>query len=90
MDLCKVMTLSNFFVIQGNSDEFIDANIQLVLAVARKLQEMKGTRTCIVSLITCYFFICFDRINFVFRMCAKCISISNFVSQCSFVISDSC
>ncbi|CAL9068434.1 protein LPA3-like isoform X1 [Musa acuminata AAA Group] len=33
---------------KGNSDEFIDANIQLVLAVARKLQEMKGTRTCIV------------------------------------------
>lgn len=39
---------SNISSYKGNSDEFIDANIQLVLAVARKLQEMKGTRTCIV------------------------------------------
>ncbi|CAL9125738.1 unnamed protein product [Musa textilis] len=39
---------SNISSYKGNSDEFIDANIQLALAVARKLQEMKGTRTCIV------------------------------------------
>ncbi|XP_073106002.1 protein LPA3 isoform X2 [Elaeis guineensis] len=30
------------------TDEFIDANIQLALAVARKIQEMKGIRSCIV------------------------------------------
>ncbi|RVW85279.1 Protein low PSII accumulation 3, chloroplastic [Vitis vinifera] len=29
-------------------DEFIDANIQLVLAVVRKLQERKETKACIV------------------------------------------
>ncbi|ERN17172.1 hypothetical protein AMTRI_Chr09g14070 [Amborella trichopoda] len=33
---------------KGSSDEFIDANIQLSLAVVRKLNEMKGTRACIV------------------------------------------
>eukprot|EP00262_Sarcandra_glabra_P000058 TRINITY_DN1006_c0_g1_i3.p1 TRINITY_DN1006_c0_g1~~TRINITY_DN1006_c0_g1_i3.p1 ORF type:complete len:370 (-),score=59.86 TRINITY_DN1006_c0_g1_i3:168-1277(-) len=33
---------------KGSSDEFIDANIQLALAVVRKLQEMKGIRACIV------------------------------------------
>lgn len=33
---------------KGSSDEFIDANIQLVLAVVRKLQEKMGTRACIV------------------------------------------
>ncbi|CAA6666651.1 unnamed protein product [Spirodela intermedia] len=33
---------------KGSSDEFIDANIQLALAVVRKVQEMRGTRTCIV------------------------------------------
>ncbi|KAL6629716.1 hypothetical protein ACP70R_029481 [Stipagrostis hirtigluma subsp. patula] len=33
---------------KGSSDEFIDANIQLALAVARKLKELKGTRSCIV------------------------------------------
>ncbi|RCV05820.1 hypothetical protein SETIT_1G113300v2 [Setaria italica] len=31
-----------------SSDEFIDANIQLALVVARKLKELKGTRSCIV------------------------------------------
>ncbi|XP_066329129.1 protein LPA3-like [Miscanthus floridulus] len=33
---------------KGSSDEFIDANIQLALVVARKLKELKGTRSCIV------------------------------------------
>ncbi|WJX48656.1 Protein lpa3 [Trifolium repens] len=33
---------------KGSSDEFIDANIQLVLTVVRKLQEKKETRACIV------------------------------------------
>ncbi|XP_074570898.1 protein LPA3 isoform X2 [Curcuma longa] len=33
---------------KGNSDEFIDANIQLALAIARNLQEMKAIRSCIV------------------------------------------
>ncbi|XP_042420983.1 protein LPA3-like isoform X1 [Zingiber officinale] len=33
---------------KGNSDEFIDANIQLALAIARNLQEMKEIRSCIV------------------------------------------
>ncbi|KAJ8629308.1 hypothetical protein MRB53_022631 [Persea americana] len=39
---------SNISSYKGSSDEFIDANIQLVIAVVRKLQEMKGTRACIV------------------------------------------
>ena len=34
--------------VKGSSDEFIDANIQLVLAVVRKLQERKETKACIV------------------------------------------
>ncbi|KAF8677258.1 hypothetical protein HU200_046740 [Digitaria exilis] len=33
---------------KGSSDEFIDANIQLALVVARKLKELKGTKSCIV------------------------------------------
>ncbi|KAE9621280.1 hypothetical protein Lalb_Chr01g0012061 [Lupinus albus] len=33
---------------KGSSDDFIDANIQLALAVVRKLQETKETRACIV------------------------------------------
>ncbi|GAU12037.1 hypothetical protein TSUD_00010, partial [Trifolium subterraneum] len=33
---------------KGSSDEFIDANIQLVLTVVRKLQEKIETRACIV------------------------------------------
>ncbi|PNY04513.1 hypothetical protein L195_g003731, partial [Trifolium pratense] len=33
---------------KGSSDEFIDANIQLVLTVVKKLQEKKETRACIV------------------------------------------
>ncbi|XP_039144437.1 protein LOW PSII ACCUMULATION 3, chloroplastic [Dioscorea cayenensis subsp. rotundata] len=33
---------------KGSSDEFIDANIQLALAVVRKLQQIKGTKSCIV------------------------------------------
>ncbi|KAK4590105.1 hypothetical protein RGQ29_020601 [Quercus rubra] len=39
---------SNFSSYKGSSDEFIDANIQLALAVVRKLQERKETRACIV------------------------------------------
>nr|XP_019710914.1 protein LOW PSII ACCUMULATION 3, chloroplastic isoform X2 [Elaeis guineensis] len=39
---------SNVSSYKGSSDEFIDANIQLALAVARKIQEMKGIRSCIV------------------------------------------
>ncbi|XP_043713703.1 protein LPA3 isoform X1 [Telopea speciosissima] len=39
---------SNFSSYKGSSDEFNDANIQLALAVVRKLQEKKGTRSCIV------------------------------------------
>lgn len=45
---------------QGSSDEFNDANIQLALAVARKVEELKGTRACIVCFglkITPRFFI---------------------------------
>ncbi|XP_060168225.1 protein LPA3 [Lycium barbarum] len=33
---------------KGSSDEFSDANIQLVLAVVKKLQEKKETRACVV------------------------------------------
>ncbi|EMS65324.1 hypothetical protein TRIUR3_04204 [Triticum urartu] len=32
----------------GSSDEFIDANVQLALAVVRDLKKLKGTRSCIV------------------------------------------
>ncbi|KAJ4962894.1 hypothetical protein NE237_022833 [Protea cynaroides] len=39
---------TNISSYKGSSDEFIDANVQLVLAVIRKLQEKKGTRSCIV------------------------------------------
>ncbi|OVA00639.1 protein of unknown function DUF1995 [Macleaya cordata] len=39
---------SNISSYKGSSDEYIDANVQLVLAVVRKLQERKGTRSCIV------------------------------------------
>lgn len=42
--------------VKGSSDEFIDANIQLALAVVRKLRERKETRTCIVSII--FAFLC--------------------------------
>lgn len=34
--------------VKGSSDEFSDANIQLALAVVKKLQEKKETRACIV------------------------------------------
>ncbi|XP_057858891.1 protein LPA3 isoform X1 [Cryptomeria japonica] len=33
---------------KGSSDEFIDANIQLVLALVRKLNEARGIASCIV------------------------------------------
>ncbi|OWM69564.1 hypothetical protein CDL15_Pgr014025 [Punica granatum] len=39
---------SNISSYKGSSDEFIDANIQLSLAVVRKLQEKRETRACIV------------------------------------------
>ncbi|XP_062157378.1 protein LPA3 [Alnus glutinosa] len=39
---------SNISSYKGSSDEFIDANIQLALAVVRKLQERKQARACIV------------------------------------------
>ncbi|XP_044486673.1 protein LPA3 isoform X2 [Mangifera indica] len=39
---------SNISSYKGSSDEFIDANIQLALAVVRKLQERMDTRACIV------------------------------------------
>ncbi|KAJ0007323.1 hypothetical protein Pint_30339 [Pistacia integerrima] len=39
---------SNMSSYKGSSDEFIDANIQLALAVVRKLQERMDTRACIV------------------------------------------
>ncbi|EEF49227.1 conserved hypothetical protein [Ricinus communis] len=39
---------SNISSYKGSSDEFIDANIQLALAIIRKLQEKKETRACIV------------------------------------------
>ncbi|XP_048322736.2 protein LPA3 isoform X1 [Ziziphus jujuba] len=39
---------SNISSYKGSSDDFIDANIQLALAVVRKLQERKETRACIV------------------------------------------
>jgi len=34
---------------QGASDEFIDANIQLALTLARKLYETKGITSCLVG-----------------------------------------
>ncbi|XVF24655.1 hypothetical protein REPUB_Repub13aG0145800 [Reevesia pubescens] len=39
---------SNISSYKGSSDEFIDANIQLALAVVRKLQQKRETRACIV------------------------------------------
>ncbi|KAL6996733.1 Protein lpa3 [Sarracenia purpurea var. burkii] len=39
---------SNISSYKGSSDDFIDANIQLALAVVRKLKERKETRACIV------------------------------------------
>ncbi|OMO85697.1 hypothetical protein CCACVL1_10041 [Corchorus capsularis] len=39
---------SNISSYKGSSDEFIDANIQLALAMVRKLQEKRETRACIV------------------------------------------
>ncbi|XP_027344519.1 protein LOW PSII ACCUMULATION 3, chloroplastic isoform X3 [Abrus precatorius] len=39
---------SNVSSYKGSSDEFIDANIQLALAVVRKLREKMETRACIV------------------------------------------
>ncbi|KAF3323145.1 protein LOW PSII ACCUMULATION 3 [Carex littledalei] len=33
---------------KGSSDEFIDANIQLALAIVRKVKELKGIKSCIV------------------------------------------
>ncbi|XP_047080695.1 protein LPA3-like [Lolium rigidum] len=33
---------------KGSSDEFIDANVQLALAVVRNLKQLRGTRSCIV------------------------------------------
>lgn len=39
---------SNISSYKGSSDDFIDANIQLVLAVVKKLQEKKETRACVV------------------------------------------
>jgi hypothetical protein len=35
--------------LKGSSDEFIDANIQLALATVRKVKELKGISSCIVS-----------------------------------------
>ncbi|CAN6481597.1 unnamed protein product [Victoria cruziana] len=39
---------SSFSSYKGSSDEFIDANIQLALAVVKKLNEAKGINACIV------------------------------------------
>ncbi|XP_031494165.1 protein LPA3 [Nymphaea colorata] len=39
---------SSFSSYKGSSDEFIDANIQLALAVVKKLNEAKGIKACIV------------------------------------------
>ncbi|XP_057968742.1 protein LPA3 isoform X2 [Malania oleifera] len=39
---------TNISSYKGSSDEFIDANIQLALAVVKKLQERRETRACIV------------------------------------------
>ncbi|XLS57870.1 hypothetical protein HN51_007625, partial [Arachis hypogaea] len=39
---------SNISSYKGSSDEFIDANIQLALAVVKKLQEKQETRACLV------------------------------------------
>ncbi|KAG6791234.1 hypothetical protein POTOM_000346 [Populus tomentosa] len=39
---------SNISSYKGSSDEFIDANIQLALAVIRKLQEKRETIACVV------------------------------------------
>lgn len=36
--------------VKGSSDDFIDANIQLALAVVRKLQQKVETRACIVRI----------------------------------------
>lgn len=45
---CNCVRLAN--VVQGSSDDFIDANIQLAITVVRKLQEKIETRACIVIL----------------------------------------
>lgn len=39
---------SDISTYKGSSDEFSDANVQLALAIVRKLNEMKGFRSCIV------------------------------------------
>ncbi|CAL9010887.1 unnamed protein product [Prunus brigantina] len=39
---------SNISSYKGSSDDFIDANVQLALAVVRKLKEKRETRACIV------------------------------------------
>ncbi|XP_058226612.1 protein LPA3 [Rhododendron vialii] len=39
---------SNVSTYKGSSDDFIDANIQLAVAVVRKLKERNETRVCIV------------------------------------------
>ncbi|MED6216093.1 Protein lpa3 [Stylosanthes scabra] len=39
---------SNISSYKGSSDEFIDANIQLALAVVKKLKEKQETRACLV------------------------------------------
>uniref|UniRef100_A0A7N1A850 DUF1995 domain-containing protein n=1 Tax=Kalanchoe fedtschenkoi TaxID=63787 RepID=A0A7N1A850_KALFE len=43
---------SNVSSYKGSSDDFIDANIQLVLSLVRTLQEKKPTKTCIIDGIT--------------------------------------
>lgn len=46
----RSIIFTNSIYVKGSSDDFSDANIQLVLAVVKKLQERKETRACIVRM----------------------------------------
>lgn len=60
---------------KGSSDEFIDANIQLALAVVKKLKERRETRACIVRRDQLYFM----WILFKFSLTVKEINTANFI-----------
>ncbi|KAL0354885.1 UNVERIFIED_CONTAM: protein LOW PSII ACCUMULATION 3, chloroplastic [Sesamum radiatum] len=45
---CHIHDILKIVNVKGSSDEFSDANIQLALALVRKLQEKQETRACIV------------------------------------------
>ncbi|KAJ0579628.1 hypothetical protein HanHA300_Chr04g0120041 [Helianthus annuus] len=59
MKLLEAFLLSKkiplYDIVKGSSDEFTDANVQLALAVVRKLQEIRETRARIVTHFYFYF-----------------------------------